>query len=120
MPNIEIDRSSFSSLLAPTVHHGISYFGIWSNYEQTSVELPKGIHRKQKKLLQSLLKEIRLKAGLRQEDLAKKLNRPQSYVSKYEMGEKRLDVLELRAVCNACALSITKFTRLLEIRIKDP
>ena len=51
------------------------------------------------KLLCRLLQEARLKAGMTQQHVAKCLNRPQSYVSKYESGERRLDVVEfLRAV----------------------
>ena len=42
----------------------------------------------------SLLKEERKGAGLTQAQLSKKLRRPQSYVSKYERGERRLDVIE--------------------------
>ena len=50
------------------------------------------------KLFCRLLQEARLKAGMTQQDVAKGLNRPQSYVSKYESGERRLDVIEfLRA-----------------------
>ncbi len=44
--------------------------------------------------LRSLLIEARESAGLRQEDVARKLKRPQSYVSKVELGERRLDVVE--------------------------
>lgn len=46
------------------------------------------------KLLCVLLRDARTRAGLTQEDVAKRLNRPQSYVSKYESGERRLDVIE--------------------------
>lgn len=46
------------------------------------------------KLFCRLLREARVKAGLSQEDVAKRLNRPQSYVSKYESGERRLDVIK--------------------------
>jgi len=42
------------------------------------------------------LREARLEAGLRQIDVAKKLKRTQSYVSRVEVGEQRLDILELK------------------------
>lgn len=42
------------------------------------------------------LREARLEAGLRQIDVAKKLRRTQSYVSRVEVGEQRLDILELK------------------------
>jgi transcriptional regulator with XRE-family HTH domain len=50
------------------------------------------------KLFCKLLKGARMKAGLSQEEVAKRLNRPQSYVSKYESGERRLDVIEFLRV----------------------
>jgi len=48
-----------------------------------------------------LLKEERRKAGLTQAMLAKKLRRPQSYVSKYERGDRRLDVIEFLEIARA-------------------
>lgn len=42
------------------------------------------------------LHKARLEAGLRQIDVAKKLKRTQSYVSRVEVGEQRLDILELQ------------------------
>jgi len=42
------------------------------------------------------LRKARLEIGLRQIDVAKKLRRTQSYVSRVEMGEQRLDILELK------------------------
>ena len=50
------------------------------------------------KLFCRLLQEARAKAGFTQQDVAKRLNRPQSYVSKYESGERRLDVIEFLRV----------------------
>ena len=43
----------------------------------------------------------RKSAELTQQELAERLGRPQSYVSKYERGERRLDVLELIDIADA-------------------
>lgn len=51
--------------------------------------------------LRRLLADARRTAGLTQTDLALKLRRPQSYVSKYERGERRLDVVEFLEVVSA-------------------
>lgn len=48
------------------------------------------------------LKRIRLASNLTQQQLAEKLNRPQSYVSKYESGERQLDIVETIEICDAC------------------
>lgn len=55
----------------------------------------------------SLLRTARVKAGFTQEDVAKRLNRPQSYVSKYESGERRLDVIEFLRVVKVLKLAPT-------------
>lgn len=68
----------------------------------------------EKKRFLSMLRQIRLEAGLRQADLARKLGQPQSFVSKYESGERRLDVLELRQICTVLGVSLTEFVRQLE------
>ena len=65
-------------------------------------------------VLLRLLKEVRLEAGLKQEDLARRLNRPQSFVSKYESGERRLGLLELRTICLALGLSLEEFVNRFE------
>lgn len=58
-----------------------------------------------------------MEAGLRQVDLAERLGQPQSFVSKYEIGERRLDILELEQVCNCCGISLVSFvTRLDEVQ----
>ena len=43
------------------------------------------------------LKEARLDAGLTQVVAAERLHKPQSFISKCESGERRVDVLELKA-----------------------
>lgn len=51
-----------------------------------------------------LLLNARISSNLTQEDVAIKLGRPQSFVAKYEGGERRLDVIEFIQVCNALAI----------------
>jgi transcriptional regulator with XRE-family HTH domain len=71
-------------------------------------------NRKHQKALLDLLRQIRVDAGLRQVDLAKILKMPQSVVSKYESGERRLDLLELRQVCAASGITLKEFVARLE------
>lgn len=79
-----------------------------------TARMPKSIYSADQKKLEELLRQIRQDAGLTQEDLAAKLGRPQSFVSKYESGERRLDVLELREVCKALKITLTGFVEKLE------
>lgn len=50
--------------------------------------------------LRELLIEARQTAGLTQVELAERLRRPQSYVSKVESGERRLDVVEFLEIAD--------------------
>ena len=74
---------------------------------------------KSRRILLDFLREIRIEAGLRQVDLAKKLNVPQARISKYELGERRIDLLELRAICEALEFPFLEFVEELEKRIKE-
>jgi transcriptional regulator with XRE-family HTH domain len=47
------------------------------------------------------LADARLRAGLTQQELAKRLRKPQSFVSNYERGQRRIDVLELLRIVEA-------------------
>jgi len=51
-----------------------------------------------------LLIEARNTAGVTQVDLAKRLSRPQSFVSKFERGERRLDVIEFLDIAEALSI----------------
>lgn len=64
--------------------------------------------------LLALLRQIRLDAKLRQVDLAERLGQPQSFVSKYESGERRLDILEMRSLCKAVGITLEQFVTKLE------
>lgn len=66
--------------------------------------MSRGLHPTYKKL-SSLLAEARIAAGLTQAQVAERMKRPQSFVSKYENGERQLDVVEFIAVCKAIGIS---------------
>ena len=52
-------------------------------------------------------------------DVAAKLNVPQSFVSNYESGERRLDILELRGVCDALGTTLPEFIERLEQKLRS-
>jgi transcriptional regulator with XRE-family HTH domain len=64
-----------------------------------------------------LLRECRQKEGLTQIQLCLRLEKPQSFVSKYEMGERRIDVIELWKICGAFGITLTEFASQLEVLI---
>ena len=45
---------------------------------------------------------------MRQVDMASKLDEPQSYVSRYESAEQRLDLVELRRICKVLGISLAE------------
>lgn len=59
-----------------------------------------------------VLVTARHEAGLRQVDLAQRLGKPQSFVSKMERGERRLDVVELILVARAIGVDEIRFLRM--------
>ncbi len=67
-----------------------------------------------------LLKKNRQEAGLTQRDAAARLLRPQSYLSKCESGERRVDVVELFEFCEAYGISPEKFVKRLASLPKTP
>lgn len=69
----------------------------------------KSVGTPEQKKLQDLLRQIRVEAGLTQEELAARLEVTQSTVSNYERGEKMLDLLELCQVLDAIGLPLPEF-----------
>ena len=63
--------------------------------------MAKSLHTPEYEQFRSLLVAAREKAGLTQADVSTRLGRPQSFVAKYEGGERRLDVVEFVHVCAA-------------------
>lgn len=64
-----------------------------------------------KRRLAGLLRQARVEANLTQGQVAEIIGQTQSYVSKYENGEQRLDLIELEAVCKAVGIPLTEFVR---------
>ncbi len=66
-----------------------------------------------------LLREVRAEAGLTQTALADALGEPQSTVSRVEVGQRRLDLLELRQWLAPLGVSAEEFVRRLEERLAE-
>lgn len=66
--------------------------------------MAKSLHTPEYEHFRTLLIEAREKARLTQAEVSIKLGRPQSFVAKYEGGERRLDVIELLQVCTALGI----------------
>ena len=69
------------------------------------------------KVLLEMLNQLRTSSGIRQIDLASKLEVHQSFVSKYESGERRLDLIELRRICNLLDTNVVDFVTEFERRV---
>ena len=66
-----------------------------------SPRMSRGLQSPPYKKLRRLLVQARADAGLTQLQVAERMKRPQSFVSKYENGERQLDVIEFVSVCKA-------------------
>ena len=76
-----------------------------------------------KSLMKSLciqaLKQMRLDAQITQSQLAKMLEKPQSFVSKYENGHRSLEISEVYLICKELNKSLSDFEEILESLIQE-
>jgi len=77
----------------------------------------KSVHSREQQIFCELMIGARAKADLTQEKLAKRLKRPQSFVAKYEGGERRIDVVEFVAVAKAIGADPVEVLRTLIRRL---
>ncbi|MBB5209648.1 helix-turn-helix domain-containing protein [Chiayiivirga flava] len=63
--------------------------------------MPRSIHRDDYQTLLQLLRDLRVGQGMTQVDLGHALDNTQTFVSKIERGERRIDVLEFIDICEA-------------------
>jgi transcriptional regulator with XRE-family HTH domain len=68
-------------------------------------------------VFRDILRELRTDKGVTQVQLSETLGMPQSFVSKYETGERRLDMVEVRAVCVSLGITLSAFVKKFEARL---
>jgi transcriptional regulator with XRE-family HTH domain len=76
-------------------------------------KLDKSVHSAGQAAFCELMIRARKAAGLTQQELAKRLRRPQSFVAKYEGGERRVDVVEFIEICKAVEVDPNKLLKAL-------
>lgn len=79
----------------------------------------KSLRTQQNKIFLAALRDRREALGLRQADLAERLGESQTTVSRVENGERRLDVIELRAWLRALRVGFVPFLRQLDRTLND-
>lgn len=79
----------------------------------------KSLRSQQHQQLVSLLVTAREKAGLTQQQLADSLGRPQSFVAKYEGGERRIDVIEFISIARALGVDPARAVREISAKYGD-
>jgi ribosome-binding protein aMBF1 (putative translation factor) len=72
----------------------------------------------QNTIQREILIGIRVTAQLTQTQLSQKLGHPQSYVSKYEAGQRKLTLTEVREIALCCGVSLPDFVALFEQELK--
>jgi len=79
--------------------------------------MSKSIFTTEYAVFRDLLRELRTEKGITQVQLSDTLGMPQSYVSRYETGERRIDVIELSEVCLSLGTTLAAFSKKLEARL---
>jgi transcriptional regulator with XRE-family HTH domain len=70
--------------------------------------------QRERRVLLQVLRELRSQKNLTQDQMAKAMGVKQAFVSKYETGERRLDFLDLVAICEVLGISVAKFAERFE------
>jgi transcriptional regulator with XRE-family HTH domain len=79
--------------------------------------MEKSVHTEEYAAFLRLLRETRKAANITQTELARRLSQTQSHVSKWERGELRIDVIQLRNICHVLGTELTVFAHRLEKRL---
>ena len=76
------------------------------------VPMPRALYQDEHMKIVERLKQARLDAGLGQVEVAEKLGRTQSYLSKIESGQRRFDVLQLKEFARLYKKDLSYFVKL--------
>lgn len=76
--------------------------------------MDKSIHSREYETFLNVLRRVRRETSLTQDELARQLGQTQSFVSKCERGERRIDIVELRAFCRVLGMPLGEFVQLVE------
>jgi DNA-binding XRE family transcriptional regulator len=114
-----VSRSSLIHFVTRTLPQGESSIPSWNNPFWSNCQMIPMRIGKLRWLSGSVIERyssaccgcVRIEAELIQAQLAKILGVTQARVSKYEQGERRIDMLDLKAVCDAIKLPLTEFVR---------
>jgi transcriptional regulator with XRE-family HTH domain len=79
--------------------------------------MSKSLHSQRYRLFRELLLAERERAGFTQVDVAKMLRKPQSFVSKYERGDRRLDMTEFLELADVLSVDVPTFLEHYRMRI---
>jgi transcriptional regulator with XRE-family HTH domain len=82
--------------------------------------MEKSIYTHEYQVMLRLLREAREEAGVTQVELARRLAQTQSYVSKVELGDRRLDLVQLRTILAALGMSLGDFVARFERALDGP
>jgi DNA-binding XRE family transcriptional regulator len=99
----------------PKVHFGLFQLRLYYRVPLSSRgRMEKSVHTPEYAAFLRLLRETRETANVTQVELGRRLGQTQSFVSKCERGEIRLDVIQLRAICGLLDTDLSTFIRKLE------
>jgi len=84
----------------------------------TDTQMEKSIFTREYKLFLKLLKSERISRNISQLELGKLIGQTQSFISKCERGERRLDLVEVQRICDVLNISFSSFAKKYEESLK--